>query len=641
MPSGGRFGYKCIPAHTTCEVYHNQSGAEASITFATQVLDAENSVATNVGIVTAATCLTCCSALYTSGTSGAKNLVGVHNRGEYQGAFVRGRGDNELDYSRVGRYTSPDGTNFCSTPASGTFTAAPYGGTEVILPGSTDLLTISECYTEKVPYCVAAVTWSCDGCCPYFVHSIHTDCKDLNSGKRFVNVYDDTAGLYDFGFSSSARCSIEATTYDLFQTLRGCRQAVDGADTPMCHWVVNHYGTHVTGDCTSISTPANTVAKLCTTANRAQAVVMGLDQGPTLTTMYQAWACTLHTCTVTTCGPLQTIAQCVKVQSCGNAGFWRNLCCLIGGGDLSLADTTQISKNLWCCNTQTSQPMSPYGVQRAATYGVVTWAFCSSDQGTGYYFGYPRGDRAWGMQGSTGGGCCCCGYGVWVNVPHTHCCEFPMKYLAHDPNTCKTYTMMRSCFANNCGVFEVDYEELYDMTTISCGGFLGCTQNIRPLPALTWSNSIEYEEGNNQFFRKVADFPKEMTEAKYEDANGQMCVSCIFKYGPTHWALQVYNNCDTGSWDTFTTTDLYHWDRDANLSLNLSDEVKVYKLDDGCVVNYTDQFDSNVPKCAIIDYGVSSNAYERSGLVVSNGDRLVIKNDGDYPISAQVWGFEG
>jgi len=75
--------------------------------------------------------------------------------------------------------------------------------------------------------------------------------------------------------------------------------------------------------------------------------------------------------------------------------------------------------------------------------------------------------------------------------------------------------------------------------------------------------------------------------------------------------------------------------------LNLSDEVKVYKIDDSCVVNYTDQFDENVPKGTIIDYGVRSNAYERSGIILSNGDAIVIKNDGDYPISAQVWGFEG
>ena len=633
MPSGGRFGYKCIPAHTTCEVYHNTSGAEASITFATQVLDAENSVDINVAITDGQCTLTCCSALYTSGTSGAKNLIGVHNRGEYQGAFFRGRGDNELNYSRVGRYTFTDGTNYCP---GATFTAVPYGGNEVILPGSTDLLTITECYTEKSPYCYN-VTWSCDGLCPYFVNSVHNDCKDCNEAKRFVNVYNNTdSGPYSFEFTSSSRCSIEASTYDLFEATKSCRNTFEGAANSICHWVVNHYGTPVTGDTSTLNTPASTITKTCSCVQRAQAVVMGLDQGANPSYNWMAWSRSLSSNYIT-CAPLQTISTCVGLNNCCSGVFWNNLCCLIGGGD-PLVSTTVINKAIWCCNTQTSQPMSPYGVQRAATYGVVTWAFCNSDQGTGYYFGYPRGCMPWGVASATNAQCSC-GLGVWVNVPHTHCCEYPMKYLAHDPNTCRTFTMIRSCMNNNCGIYEINYEELYQMTQTNCGGYFGCTQNIRPLPAMQWTG-VEYEEGNNQFFTKVADFPKEMTEAKYENANGQMCVSCIYKYGPTHWSLQVYNHTDS-AWDTFTTTDLYTWDRENNLSLNLSDEVKVYKIDDSCVVNYTDQFDENVPKGTIIDYGVRSNAYERSGIILSNGDAIVIKNDGDYPISAQVWGFEG
>ena len=292
--------------------------------------------------------------------------------------------------------------------------------------------------------------------------------------------------------------------------------------------------------------------------------------------------------------------------------------------------------------------MSPYGVQRAATYGVVTWAFCNSDQGTGYYFGYPRGCMPWGTRGINPlnqSALCCCGLGVWVNVPHMHCKEYPMKYLSHDPNTCRTYTMMRSCQVDSCGIFEVDYDALFTLTQTNCIGSFGCAVNIVPLPSMVW-DSGEYTSGTSQWFRKVADFPREMTRPEYESTPesgtiaGEMRVSCIYKYGPSHWALQVYNHTNS-DWDTFYSTNLYQWDKEDNLSLNLSDDVKVYKLNDSCIVNYTDQFDQNIDKAEIIDYSVDSNAYERSGLIISNGDRIVIKNDGDYPIAAQVWGFEG
>ena len=658
MPSGGRFGYKCIPPHTTCEIYHNQSGAEASVSYATQVIYENEVTKTHTAVVGVSTCLTCTESLYDV-TDGAKNLVGVHNRGTYQGAFFRGRLDNDTASTRIGRYHIPataalnpdtEFTNTANFETTGESRMpdfkAPYGGNEVILPGSTDLYTISECNPEKVPYCIAAVTWSCDGMCPYFVTSVHVDCKDCFASKRFVNVYENAnAGPYAFEESVAGYQSIEASTLTLFECVKNERLSYEAASTPLCHWVVNHYGTAVTGDRSTVLTTCQ-IARTCTTEQRSQAVIMGLDTGGT-SYNWMGWSCTLNTCyNPSYCCPLQTSLNYIGVSKCGFGTFWYNLCCLIGGGDPSIATETSVNKTLWCCNTQGSTVMSPYGVQRAATYGVVTWAFCNSDQGTGYYFGYPRGCMPWGTVGGVNhSAACCCGLGVWVNVPQMQCCEYPMKYLSHDPNTCRTYTMMRSCQVDSCGIFEVDYDALYNLTQTNCQQITGNCAAIVPLPSMTWTG-IQYNSGSSQWFRKVADFPKEMTSPEYESpvetgaTAGQMCVSCIYKYGPSHWALQVYNHTNS-DWDTFYSTNLYDWDKEDNLLLNISDDVKVYKLNDSCIVNYTDQFDQNIDKAEIIDYSVISNAYERSGIVISNGDRIVIKNDGNYPIAAQVWGFEG
>ena len=43
----------------------------------------------------------------------------------------------------------------------------------------------------------------------------------------------------------------------------------------------------------------------------------------------------------------------------------------------------------------------------------------------------------------------------------------------------------------------------------------------------------------------------------------------------------------------------------------------------------------------LIDLRVKTNQYERTGLVLSNGDRIMVNNDGTPKINVQVWGYEG
>ena len=44
----------------------------------------------------------------------------------------------------------------------------------------------------------------------------------------------------------------------------------------------------------------------------------------------------------------------------------------------------------------------------------------------------------------------------------------------------------------------------------------------------------------------------------------------------------------------------------------------------------------------LIDLCTEMNQYERTGIVLSDGDRLMVKNhSADQPINVQVWGYEG
>ena len=49
----------------------------------------------------------------------------------------------------------------------------------------------------------------------------------------------------------------------------------------------------------------------------------------------------------------------------------------------------------------------------------------------------------------------------------------------------------------------------------------------------------------------------------------------------------------------------------------------------------------NIDCTGIIDYKLSVNQYERTGIVLSDGDRIMVNNDADVCLNFQVWGYEG
>ena len=50
---------------------------------------------------------------------------------------------------------------------------------------------------------------------------------------------------------------------------------------------------------------------------------------------------------------------------------------------------------------------------------------------------------------------------------------------------------------------------------------------------------------------------------------------------------------------------------------------------------------ANMDCSGIIDYRFTGNQYERNGIVLSNGDRVMINNNSDEKVNAQIWGYEG
>ena len=243
----------------------------------------------------------------------------------------------------------------------------------------------------------------------------------------------------------------------------------------------------------------------------------------------------------------------------------------------------------------------------------------------------------------------------------SYCNEFPVKYLAWNcfkQNKSETmgctYIMIRSQFADQCGVFSLDANDM----RISHGPFCGCTGTGSDHCCGTIeTNNCFRPDGKNAAgvditggatgwgpkLTKVADFPTQMAEVAYGDGKTQiMCTSCLFRADFCTWTMNVYNyTCSR--WDGFQSNDLISWNRVTDCySLTLSNVLTTFVTpDNACIVDDCNCYFANVDCTGIIDWKLSVNQYERTGIVLSDGDRIMVNNDADVCLNFQVWGYEG
>ena len=241
----------------------------------------------------------------------------------------------------------------------------------------------------------------------------------------------------------------------------------------------------------------------------------------------------------------------------------------------------------------------------------------------------------------------------------TYCYEFPVKYLAwncfkenkHETMGC-TYIMIRSQIAAQCGIFSFDADDMrvshgpfcgYSGNTYCCGTLVSATCYT---PDGFDANGVAITGGATGVgpkLTKVADFPTEMAEVAYGDGKTQvMCTSCLFRADFCTWTMSVYNyTCSR--WDGFQSSDLITWKRVTDCySLKVSNVLTTFVTpDNACVVDDCNCYFANIDCTGIIDYKLSVNQYERTGIVLSNDDRIMVNNDADVCLNFQVWGYDG
>ena len=233
--------------------------------------------------------------------------------------------------------------------------------------------------------------------------------------------------------------------------------------------------------------------------------------------------------------------------------------------------------------------------------------------------------------------------------------EFTVKYFAYNPFDHYVYLAVRSCLASACGIFRMDpYGIQHEMgphcdcsnasyqccDTVANGGLT--RRYVIGDPA--WATEFD-TNGGSCVFCKVADWPTDWRGSKY--SNPGFCVSCLYRSEKCRWMQSIYNHT-SAAWDTYSTTNLYEWVKVENsedalpFSLASSDTLRTnITADFACILSVCNCFFSNIDCSGLIDYQVEANQYERTGVTLKNGDRIMVNNNSDVIATMQVWGYEG
>ena len=672
--ANGRLGAKCIPAYKSCEVYQNSSGSEASVSIVAQSTD--SSVNNSITVAAASTqyCINPSRCEGHVGTNcyvdtAALTIAGTA-RTELSGAFISSSGTLTVGsctarYPNITSYINPcDGTktsiaatsicftcqgsfgshgragsdvNFCNGPI------AAYGGNEVILPVEGMIPNVRDVTTT----CSAtSALVDCLPCDFFLKYDCNTRGVLLIDSKFYCCCYQCAGALFIDASSRCGKCGYDCTTYNrcsiVYQSYCNCSWC---EVTGCCHQylaTINHYAmgmyqpTTVLGGvvelrCGSCCLEFCCNASLTAPQNRCsfQSPITGFSAGDSddskstfisfsarhMGQFFQSsccWFSILRRCTTCAC-------------CCKSLGYGIHQC--IG---------TVLNCSGPCCEEGTGSLYSPYGFQRGATYGLALMHVRTcSDGKAGYVMWDPVGNFGDFPDN-------CCTAVNWSNfkikVPAT--AEFPVKWLAHNPKSTveKTYFMSRGNCAANCGIFEYDWQTFSCFSGKcfapcgTCNISYGCNQVMMDFEEWTCSCLIT----------KVADFPSAMTGTKY--TNPKMCVGCLYRMGTQaepFWSISIYNH-DTSGWDRFTTDDLLTWNNSGTtFNWNVATTCSL-TANASCIVSLCNGFADAVPKCGYMDHGVSANNYERTGIVLSDGDSIYVNNcTGTAGLAVQVWGYEG
>ena len=205
------------------------------------------------------------------------------------------------------------------------------------------------------------------------------------------------------------------------------------------------------------------------------------------------------------------------------------------------------------------------------------------------------------------------------------------KFLQHNPTTLKTY-WLGNISTKGMRFFEFDTVGMEAaIVTMQAGGTnLGTTSQ-------TYDTIVGFD-----WVTDLTDLTTTPAIFKNNDNNVQL-VRPMQRIGTNLWRIDLYD-ATTSTYYSYSTTDIKtDWSLITYTdNYDQADALGANIISTGSVTNRIVNNTSVLADSGIVEYQTSVNQYERTGLVVSNGDRVVISNGGSAStvIAAQAMGYE-
>ena len=260
----------------------------------------------------------------------------------------------------------------------------------------------------------------------------------------------------------------------------------------------------------------------------------------------------------------------------------------------------------------------------------------------------------------------CCRQYFWeclfkdMSCSQTHCCTKPymlcngiVKWMVHDPYTKRNIAMVKGD-ADNSGIYHIQPECIQMSKYSNCNHCAKC--------CLNWEEAAEELGG----ITKLASLDNSNLYTCYQSCSSgnwyqhmstpfQVADQCWISYVPCfswfdergkqfEWngCLVKFHSPDLVTWtcgETSSTTQYSLHTTDGSINTT-----HVADFSDGNIIKAVDQFcnDSFLPGQSYIEYKVSGNQFERSGLVIGDGESVYVTDDSDTTsdTAVQLWGYD-
>jgi hypothetical protein len=197
---------------------------------------------------------------------------------------------------------------------------------------------------------------------------------------------------------------------------------------------------------------------------------------------------------------------------------------------------------------------------------------------------------------------------------------YPIKWLSYNPISACNYFMLFGSVKSQRGIYSINYDK------VCCTSYKSCSCE-------GWTNCASIgTSAFSTFFSKVADLPSPLSECNHAN----FCPTPIFRTGKSSWRFSVN---DAGTWKEYCSNNMVNWYSRTSFHQQISGGS--FSTTGTTILRCCDCFFNVINGATYLDYKVSTNNYERTGVVVSNNDRIYVQNPSGYELAVNVWGYEG